>query len=311
MDTDTMKAVRVARFGGPETVKIERIPKPKPGTGEVLVRVEACAINPIDWKLREGIFKDLKLPFTPGGDFCGSIEELGAGVTEYEKGQAVYGCAPGSVGADAEYVVCPTANLASKPRVLGPIEAASVPLAAMTAWQGLYAHGGLESGQTVLILGASGGVGSFAVQLAKLKGARVIGTASAANVDRVRGLGADVVVDYKKEKIEDVAKDVDLVFDLVGGELQKRAFACVKPGGRLISTVQPPDDRLAKKNKITAMMFRMKPDAGQLRELATRIDAQDIEVEVAKIMPLDKAAEAEELNRGQKVDGKIVLQVGR
>ena len=309
MDTDTMKAVRVARFGGPETVKIERIPKPKPGTGEVLVRVEACAINPIDWKLREGIFKDLKLPFTPGGDFCGSIEELGAGVTEYEKGQAVYGCAPGSVGADAEYVVCPTANLASKPRVLGPIEAASVPLAAMTAWQGLYAHGGLESGQTVLILGASGGVGSFAVQLAKLKGARVIGTASAANVDRVRGLGADVVVPRGEGFVAAVRAafpdGVDALIDaaLVGPAI----LPAVRDGGQLLA-VRPFAGETERGIEIKLVLVSdYATNQAALSELSRQAGAGELTLRVAGAFPAERAAEAHRIFDAGGVRGRLVL----
>jgi NADPH:quinone reductase-like Zn-dependent oxidoreductase len=310
-NTHTMKAIRIDRFGGPETLALQDVPRPTPAAGELLVRVQAAAINPIDWKLREGLFRDLKLPFTPGGDFCGTVEEVGPGVTTYEKGDSVFGVAQDSVGADAEFLAVPQSNLSLKPVSLGPVEAASVPLAGMTAWQGLYVHGGLQGSQRVLILGASGGVGSFAVQLAKMTGARVIGTASTENLARMRDLGCDEVIDYTKQGFEGVAHGVELCLDLVGGEFQRRAFKSVKRGGRLISTVQPPDDGLAREAGITARFFRMKPDAAQLRELAVRIDAGDLKVAVAKILPLEEAAQAEELNRRQKAEGKIVLQVCR
>lgn len=306
---DTMRAVRVTRFGGPEALVMQEVPKPQPAAGEVLVRVEATAINPVDWKLREGRFPNLALPFTPGGDFCGTVEAVGEGVKGFQKGDSVYGVAPGSLGADAEFVAVPLSNMSLKPRTLGPVEAASVPLAGMTAWQGLFEHGRLAPGQTVLILGASGGVGSFAVQLAKLHGATVIGTASSRNVARVRRLGADRVIDYRKEKVEETVKGVDLVLDLVGGELQKRAMSCLKDGGRLVSAVQPPDEASAKASGISALMFRMKPDAQQLRELAAKLEGGELTAEVAKILPLEKAAEAEELNRRGEIDGKIVLQI--
>lgn len=306
---EMMRAVRVSRFGGPDTLALQRVPRPEPAAGELLVRVEATAINPIDWKLREGLFKELPLPFTPGGDFCGTIEALGRGVTGFEKGDAVYGVARGSVGADAEYVAVPTGNAALKPRTLGPVEAASVPLVGMTAWQGLFTHGGLKTGETALILGASGGVGSMAVQLAKLAGARVIGTASTANVERLKGLGCDQVIDYQKEKLYAAVRDVDLCLDLVGGDFQKQGLAAVKSGGRLVSTVQPPDEEEAGKRGVAARVFYMRPDAEQLRSLAAKIEAGELRVEVAKILPLEKAAEAEELNRQQKLEGKIVLQV--
>ncbi len=306
---ETMKAVRVTRFGGPEAIVLQDVPKPEPGPGELLVLVEATAINPIDWKLREGYFKELPLPFTPGGDFCGTVEAVGKGVEAYQKGDAVYGVAPGSVGADAEYVRVPLRNVSLKPRTLGPVEAASVPLVGMTAWQGLFTHGGLKPAQSVLILGASGGVGSMAVQLAKLHGARVLGTCATENVERIKLLGCDRAIDYKKERVEQAARDVDVVLDLVGGDLQRRAFACLKRGGRLVSAVQPPDETLAAERGVKASFFRMQPDAGQLKELATKLEAGELKTEVAKVLPLSQAAEAEELNRRQQVDGKIVLQV--
>lgn len=306
---DMMRAVRVTRFGGPEALVMQEVPRPQPASGEVLVRVEATAINPVDWKYREGRFPNMALPFTPGGDFCGTVEAVGEGVKGFQKGDSVYGVAPGSVGADAEFVAVPLSNVSLKPRALGPVEAASVPLAGMTAWQGLFDHGQLKPEQTVLILGASGSVGSFAVQLAKLHGATVIGTASSRNVARVKRLGADRVIDYRKEKVEETVKGVDLVLDLVGGDLQKRAISCLKSGGRLVSAVQPPDEAAAQASGVSALMFRMRPDAGQLRDLAAKVEAGDLTVEVAKILPLEKAAEAEELNRRGEIDGKIVLQI--
>ncbi len=307
----TMKAVRVDHFGGPETLTMAQVAMPRPDAGKALIRVEATSINPIDWKLREGLLDDLPLPFTPGGDFCGYIEQLGPGVQGFEKGEEVYGCAEGSIGADAEFLVCPQTHFALKPRAVGPTVAACVPLAAMTAWQGLATHGGLKPGQTVLILGASGGVGGFAVQLAKLWGAAVIGTAATENVDHVRNLGADEVVDYKRERIEDRVKNADLCLDLVGGELQKRAFACLKRGGRLVSSVQMPDELLARQSGIVASLFFMKPEAGQLRDLATKIDAGELKVEVARVLGFDQLAQAEELNRLHQVEGKIAVLVGR
>ena len=306
----TMKAVRVEQFGGPERIKLDRIPKPEPGAGQVLVRVEATGINPIDWKLREGMFRELSLPFTPGGDFAGFIESFGGGVAGFKTGDAVYGCAPGSMGAEAEYVLVPPTHFAHKPNSLTFVQAASVPLAAMTAWQGLFQHGLLQEEQTALILGASGGVGSFAVQFARRSGARVIGTASKENLDRVRDLGAHRVVDYRSERIEDAAKDVDLCLDLVGGDFQRRALALVKRGGRLISTVQAPDQRSARAREIYALMFRMKPSSEQLQTISRMIEEGRLRVDVAKVLPLEEAAQAEELNRQQVVDGKIVLRVG-
>jgi NADPH:quinone reductase-like Zn-dependent oxidoreductase len=264
----------------------------------------------VDWKFREGFFKDLPLPFTPGGDFCGTIEELGPGSNGFKKGDIVFGCSKGSVGAEAEYLAVPVKNMALKPRTLEPVEAAGVPLAGMTAWQGLFTHGHLKSGETVLILGASGAVGGIAVQLAKLVGARVIGTGSAGSIGRLKALGVDEPVDYATQRFEDAARGVDLCLDLVGGDLQIRAFAAVKRGGRLLSTVSPPDAALAVRREISAAFFAMKPDAAELSELAMKIDAGQLKVPVAKVLPLERAAEAEELNRRHEVHGKIVLRVG-
>lgn len=307
---DTMRAVRVSRFGGPEALTIENVPKPRPGRGEVLVRIAATGVNPVDWKYREGYFKDLPLPFTPGGDFCGTIVELGPGAAGFKKGDIVFGCAQGSMGAEAEFLTVPVKNINFKPRTMEPVEAAGVPLAGMTAWQALFTHGKLHAGETVLILGASGAVGGIAVQLAKGVGARVIGTGSAESLDDLRDLGCDVPVDYKKTRFEEAARDVDLCVDLVGGDFQRRAFEAVKRGGRLVSCVEPPDAALARRRAISSMMMRMKPDAAQLFELANKIDLRQLRAPVAKVLPLEKAAEAEELNRRHEVHGKIVLSVG-
>ncbi|MDE2236995.1 MAG: NADP-dependent oxidoreductase [Elusimicrobia bacterium] len=306
---DTMRAVRVSVFGGPEALKIQNVPKPRPGPGEALVRVEATGVNPVDWKFREGFFKELPLPFTPGGDFCGTIEELGPGAEGFKKGDVVFGCAKGSVGAEAEYLAVSVKNMALKPRTLEPVEAAGVPLAGMTAWQGLFTHGHLKSGETVLILGASGAVGSIAVQLAKRVGARVVGTGSAGSLARLRELGCDDAIDYEKQRVEEEVRGVDLCLDLVGGEFQRRAIETVKRGGRLFSALEAPDAALLRRRGIEGGFFRMKPDAAELLELAQKIDAGELKVPVAKILPLAQAGEAEELNRRHEVHGKIVLRV--
>jgi NADPH:quinone reductase-like Zn-dependent oxidoreductase len=309
----TMKAMRIRRFGGPEAVVVEDIPVPRPKAGEALIRVEAAGVNPIDWKLREGMNKDLPLPFTLGVDFCGVIVELGpssnkaGGALALRPNDEVYGA--GGSGADAEFLVAPLSHIARKPGTLSTVEAASVPVVGLTAWQGLFTHGELRSGQTVLILGASGGVGRFAVQLAASAGAKVYGTASGESIELLRKLGCERPIDYKNERIEDIVKDADLCLDLVGGELQERALSVVKRGGRLISTVEQPAEDLAAAGGILAKFFVMQPDASQLRELATRIDAGKLSVEVAKVLPLKKAAEGEELNRRHEVQGKIVLTV--
>ena len=246
-----MKAIRVHQYGGPEQLRFEDTSAPNPADGQVLVRVQAASVNPIDYKLASGALRQLmplSFPWVPGGDFAGVVEAVGRGVTTMKRGDAVYGDTPGG-SSYAEFVTTGAGMVAPKPGKLNPVEAASVPIAAQTAWQGLFDHGHLERGQTVLIHAAAGGVGTFAVQLAHWKGARVLATASAANADYVRGLGADQVIDYKATRFESVAKNVDLVLDLAGGETQQRSFSVLKPGGRLVSTVQPPSKEEAARDR--------------------------------------------------------------
>lgn len=305
----TMKAVRVRRFGGPEVLTLEDVPRPVPGPGELLVRVRAASVNPVDWKLREGWFGDLPLPFTPGGDFAGVVEALGPGARSRRPGDEVYGCMPASIGADAEFVAAPEDVVAAKPRTLGFARAASVPLVATTAWQALREAGGLKAGETVLILGASGGVGGMAVQLAKLWGARVVGTSSAGNIARVKALGADQVIDYARcPQFEEEVSEVDLCLDLVGGAAQTCAFNAIRRGGRLVSAVHPPDRERLEQRGLTGRMHVTRPHADYLRAIAELIDSGLLRVSVSRILPLSRAAEAEELSRRQAVDGKIVLK---
>jgi NADPH:quinone reductase-like Zn-dependent oxidoreductase len=304
-----MKAIRAHRFGGPDVLRLEDVPRPEPGEGQVLVRVRATSVNPVDWKVREGRYREVPLPFTPGGDFSGVVELLGPGATGFAEGDEVYGCMPSSLGAAAEFLVAPIEAMARKPHLLDGTQAASVPLAALTAWQALFDHGRLAAGESVLVLGASGGVGWFTAQLAKQAGARVLGTSSRRNIERVHRAGVDRVIDYGAERIEDVAKDVDLGVDLVGGELGKRGLSCVRRGGRLVSTVEPPLVDTANARGIETKYFRVRPSAAQLGEIAKRIDAGALKVEVARVLPLARAGEAEELNRRHEVAGKIVLKV--
>src|SRR6266480_6969 len=219
MSTQTMRAVQVHHYGGPEQLKLEEKPRPQPQTGEVLVRVYAAGVNPIDWKIRQGLMKEFRpvtFPYTPGIEVAGLVEDIGPTETAFEIGQAVFGQI--AEGAYAEFLTVPVEALALKPKTLSFVEAATVPVGATTAWRTLFDHGGLASGQRVLIQGAAGGVGLFAVQLAKWKGAQVIGTASTANLDFVRGLGADTVVDYTKIPPQSMPQNVDLVLDGVGGK---------------------------------------------------------------------------------------------
>lgn len=203
MPDHTMRTVHFYAYGGPEQLVVEQVPRPQPQTGEVLVRVYAAGVNPIDWKVRKGLFKDLRpvpLPFTPGSELAGTVELPGPGVTAFEVGQAVYG--RGAQGAYADYAVIPAGSLAHKPRNISFDQAASVPVGARTAWMALFSLADLQAGQRVLVHGAAGGVGNYAVQLARWKGAHVIGTASITNLEFVRSLGAEIVIDYHTTPFE-------------------------------------------------------------------------------------------------------------
>jgi NADPH:quinone reductase-like Zn-dependent oxidoreductase len=230
MSKQMMQAIRVHQYGGPEQLKLEQIPRPEPQAGEVLIRVYAAGVLPAEWKMRQGFFKGIQLPYIPGSAVAGVVEEIGPGVTTFQKGQAVFGRS--IHGAYAEYTTTPVeppalkpetfSLLALKPETLSFDEAATISGGATTAWAALFGDGALQAGQRVLIHGAAGGVGSFAVQFARLKGAHVIGTASTANLDFVRSLGAETVIDYTTTPFEQAVHNVDLVLDTIGGETLRR-----------------------------------------------------------------------------------------
>lgn len=240
----TMKAVRIHSHGGPQVLVEENAPRPEPSSGEVLIEVYAAGVNPIDWKVREGYAKFWlrhKMPLIFGWDVSGVIKELGSGVKGFKKGDEVYGKLDSRRdGAYAEYAVSQTENIALKPRTLDHVHAAAVPIAALTAWQSLFDLANLSAGQTVLIHAAAGGVGHFAVQFSKWKGARVIGTASARNEEFVKKLGADMVIDYTTKKFEDEVSGVDCVLDTQGGEVLNRSLRVLKKGGIVVSTLSEP-----------------------------------------------------------------------
>ena len=312
----TMKAVRIHSFGGPEVMHYEDLPRPEPKQGELLVRVHAASINPVDWKIREGkvpwVSQDM-LPIILGRDISGVVEtgtvKASDGAAGFGPGDAVYAMLAGSHGGDAEYAIVTAREAAPKPRSLDHVHAAAVPLAGLTAWQGLFDHGKLKSGQRVLIQGAAGGVGHFAVQFAKAAGAFVYATASGDHIARLRELGADEVIDYKNRRFEDVAKDVDLVFDLIGGETQDRSWAVVKPGGMIVSTVAAPSQDRASSHRARGTIYRAEPNGRQLAEIGTLIDSGKVEPIVEAVFPLPEAAKAMQANQQGHTLGKIVLQV--
>jgi NADPH:quinone reductase-like Zn-dependent oxidoreductase len=307
----TMKAVRIHEYGGPEVLRLDDMPRPSPAADEVLVRVHAMGVNPVDWKLRSGAARkhlELPMPCILGGDISGVVEQTGGTVAGFKAGDAVYAML-GLTGAYAQYVTAKAPIVAPKPNTMNHIEAASVPLVALTAWQALFEHGKLLKGQTVLVHAASGGVGIFAVQFAKAKGARVIGTTSAKNGQFVRSLGADATIDYRSVAFEKQLSGVDLVIDLIGGEYAERSIAVLKPGGVLVS-ISPGSPATAQKAadaKVNAISVRVHPDGGQLREIAALIDAQKVKTSIAATFPLAEAGRAQELSKEGHTRGKIVL----
>ncbi|MGA7777890.1 MAG: NADP-dependent oxidoreductase [Paraburkholderia sp.] len=308
----TMLAYRIHRFGGPEVFKSESIEIPEPEAGEVLVRVRTASANPVDIKTREGkyplITEDM-LPYTLGRDFAGVVERVGSEVEEWKRGDEVYGFVGQGQGAYAEFVIVDASALARSPTKVNAITAGAVPLAALTAWQGLFDHGGLDAGQRVLIHAGAGGVGHLAVQFARHQGAEVFVTASGNGVEFVRSLGADHVINYRTERFEEVASDMDLVFDLVGGETQSRSWAVVAAGGRLVSTLSEPSQTEAARHGAHAMRYTARPDGAQLARIASLIDADEVRVEVAEPYPFDAMGDAlARLDKGH-VRGKIVVEV--
>ncbi|MBK0380798.1 NADP-dependent oxidoreductase [Mucilaginibacter segetis] len=307
-----MKAIRIHEFGGPDVLELDDIDIPQPAEDEVLIKVYASSVNPVDQKIFEGKAQQkfpVSLPLTIGWDVSGVIEGAGNKVRNFSIGDEVYARPfPTINGAFAEYVVVKADEIALKPKSIDHLKAAAVPLAGLTAWQGLFKYGGLQRDQKVLIHGASGGVGSFAVQLAKWKGAFVIGTASAPNLDFVKQLGADEALDYKSERFEEHVQDVDLVFDLIGGDTQKRSLEVLKEGGRLITTVQPLYKDDAKEKNIRLEGFTAQSYAEDLEKIAELIDKGVVDPVVSSIINLEDAKQAEILNaKGNR--GKIVIKV--
>ena len=315
----SMKAVRMHDYGGPEVLTYERAPLPTPAADEVLVRVRSAGVNPFDWKVRQGDLKSTlahSMPLIPGWDLSGVVEAVGRAVVEFVPGDEVYGMVDATRdGAYAEYVTARARHLAPKPRSLGHFGAAAVPTAALTAWQALFGVNGesrsigLGKGQTILIHGGAGGVGSFAVQLARWRGARVVATSSAAHTRFVRELGAQLVIDYQEERFEHVVSEVDAVLDLVGGDTQARSWGVLRPGGVLSSTVSPPSVAQAGAHRVRAVMVNAQPNALELRELACLIDHGIVRVVVSEVIPLSQARRAHALSQSGHVRGKIVLDI--
>ena len=309
----TMKAVQFHAYGDPEVLVLEEVAPPQAGSGEVLVRVRAAGVNPLDWKVRAGHVKawlQHQLPLIPGWDVSGVVEAVGPGVSAFKQGDEVFGMLDFlRNGAYAEYVVAETQNLALKPGSLDHIQAGAVPLAALTAWQALFEVAALKSGQTVLIHAAAGGVGHFAVQFAKWRGARVTGTASASNAGFLRQLGADAVIDYYSTCFEEEVRGVDVVLDLLGGDIQRRSWKVLKKGGILVATLGISSPEEPASHEVRGEGVMVHPDPAQLAQIAALIDAGKVKPFIYEVLPLAQAAKAHELSETGHVRGKIVLQV--
>ncbi len=308
-----MKAIRIHTRNGPEALVYEDAPQPHPGGGEVLVRVYATSVmwqEPTwaeTWKTPTGVNRHLPIP---GHDLSGLVAEVGTGVSDVAIGEAVYALTEfWRDGAAAEYAIARATDLAPKPRTLDYVQAAGVPLVGLTAWQALFDHARLSAGQTVLIHGAAGGVGSMAVQLAHWVGANVIGTASARNRDFLRELGADEVIDYTSTRFEDMLHDVDIVLDTIGGDTMERSWSVLKKGGLLVSVFSPPPKEQAKAHGVRALFFVVQPNRAELIQIGDLIDAGQVQPVIETVFPLSEARQAFERALSGHTRGKIILRV--
>jgi NADPH:quinone reductase-like Zn-dependent oxidoreductase len=299
-----MRAVLVHETGGPEVLRLEEVETPEPADGEGLIKVHAASVNPIDWKFRRGLAPK-PLPAVLGNDVSGTVEL--SRTDGLAKGEDVFGISPS--GGYAGFATAPARMLARKPAGISHEQAAAIPVAGMTAWQALHDRAGLERGQTALIAGAAGGVGHFAVQFAKLAGARTIGIGSSRNRDFVLGLGADEYIDYTQQDVAESASDVDVAFDTVGGELTRALVSTLRPGGILVTIAAAPPEDAARERGARAELLDMSPNPDQLARIAELVAAGEVHVEISHRFPLEEVQEAHLLSESGHTRGKIVLVV--
>ncbi|MBT2403996.1 MULTISPECIES: NADP-dependent oxidoreductase [unclassified Streptomyces] len=306
-----MRAVVVSQWGGPEVLTETEVERPEPGVGEILVRVHAAGVNPVDWKTRAS---GALIPWGPvpavGWDVSGTVEVAGPGVTMFQPGDEVFGMPrfPHQAGAYAEYVTAPARHFVRKPDAVDHVQAAALPLAALTAWQALVDTAGVRAGQRVLVHAAAGGVGHLAVQIAKARGAYVIGTASAAKHGLLRELGADEVIDYRSTAFEEAVSDVDIVIDAIGGDYGQRSLKVLRPGGHLV-TLPGPDAVPADADGVHTGWTIVEPDYRGLVEIAALVADGRVRPVVDTVLPLEQAAKAHEIGELGRTTGKIVLTV--
>ncbi len=315
-----MKAIALREFGGRDKLERMDLPIPEVGKGEILVRVKAAGVNPVDWKIREGWLKDrfpYKFPLVPGWDAAGVVEKVGQGVTRFKAGDEIFAYCRKPVvqgGAYAEYVVLSEEHMALKPKNTLFTEAAGIPLASLTAYQALVDAAKVKAGERVLIHAAAGGVGGFGVQIARDRGAVAWGTASSRNEKYVRGLGAERVIDYTRDDFGKVVRSVypdgmDVVFDCVGGQVLKQSAEIVRDGGRLVSIVDSLDEQRLRQRDIRFEFVFVAPNATELSAIGEMVEQRRLRVHVSKVLPLAFAREAHELIESGHTRGKIVLEV--
>jgi NADPH:quinone reductase-like Zn-dependent oxidoreductase len=309
----TTRKARIHRFGGPDVLGIEDVELSMPDALQVLVKVMAASVNPVDYKIRNGQYpavKEDRLPYTLGRDVSGIVEQCGAQATRFSIGDEVVGIVGIGGGGYAEKAVLDEQAIARKPRNIDYVQAAAIPLAGQTAWQGLFRYGQLTAGQSVLIHGGSGGVGHFAVQFAKAKGARVFTTVSTEKLQFARSLGADVVIDYEKQRFEEMAQHLDMVFDLIGGETRERSWKLLKKGGVLVSTLTEPSKETADRYGVRAMRYTVEANGKELEEILGLVASGTVKPHVQQTYPLAQAAQAlNSVEHGNSV-GKIVISMG-
>jgi NADPH:quinone reductase-like Zn-dependent oxidoreductase len=307
-----IRKVRIHRFGGPDVLQIDAVEPSLPDASQVLVRVMAASVNPVDFKIRNGQYpavKEDRLPYTLGRDVSGIVEKCGAQATQFGIGDEVMGIVGIGGGGYAEKAVLDQQAITCKPPSLDHTHSAAIPLAGQTAWQGLFRHGQLKRGQSVLIHGGSGGVGHFAVQFAKSKGANVLATVSTHNVEFARGLGADIVIDYKTQRFEEHAQDLDMVFDLIGGETRERSWKILKRGGVLVSTLTEPSQETALRYGVRALRYTVEANGSELAEIADLVKSGKVRPHVQKTFRLEEASLAMAAVEQGGAVGKIVLSL--
>lgn len=307
-----MKAVVLKEYGNADNLSYEEVEKPSPKGDEVLIKVRVSAVNPVDWKIRDGFGETLglKLPIILGCEIAGIVEDTGEDVKNFMVGDEVFGfISLTRNGGYAEFVTAKESEIIKKPQDIDFENAVAIPVGSLTAWQAIFDIANLSSGQKILIHAGSGGVGSMALQLAKVKGAYVVTTASGKNEDFVKDLGADEWIDYTKQKFEQVAKDVDVVFDTIGGDTQERSFQTLKKGGCLVSVVAPPSKETAEKFGIKAEMISVMPNAEQLAEITKLVEEGKLRTYIEAVLPLSEVKKAHEMSQSGHTRGKIVLRL--